>query len=335
MKKEPDYYKILNVSQNATSDEIKKSYRKLSMIYHPDKNKTPDSTGKFQEISSAYEIIGDAQKRKIYDNKNNPFFSMMHSGTNDHELQHLFSQIFSNFSPSVLETSQKKPNQSFHIDPSSFFPNKEDVFSEFIQSNIMGKMMDPSPTSTQNSANVNYNERPSPLSHTLVVSFADMFTGALLPIEIERWIMEDEIKKYETEIIYVPVPKGVDNNEIIVVPNKGNMGYNCAGDIKIFIKLDNSLEFSEFKRHGLDLIIEKSITLKEALCSFSFIIKHLNGTNYTITNNRIIHPGFHKKIPNLGIQREEHTGFLIIMFNIKFPETLSAETIESLKLLDF
>ena len=63
-----DFYDILGVSKNATSDEIKKSYRKLALKYHPDRNRD-DKTAekKFKEISAAYEILKDPQKKSAYD----------------------------------------------------------------------------------------------------------------------------------------------------------------------------------------------------------------------------------------------------------------------------
>lgn len=63
-----DYYKILGVGKNATQKEIKDAYRKLARRHHPDANpNTPDSEEKFKEISEAYEVLGDAKKRKEYD----------------------------------------------------------------------------------------------------------------------------------------------------------------------------------------------------------------------------------------------------------------------------
>ncbi|XP_074316571.1 uncharacterized protein LOC141652862 isoform X2 [Silene latifolia] len=62
-----DYYTTLNVRRNATLDEIKSSYRKLARKYHPDTSKTPGSEEKFKEISAAYEVLSNEEKRGLYD----------------------------------------------------------------------------------------------------------------------------------------------------------------------------------------------------------------------------------------------------------------------------
>src|SRR4249920_66502 len=63
-----DYYGVLGVASNASQDEIKKAYRRLAKRYHPDANQNdPKSADRFKEISEAYQVIGDAEKRKQYD----------------------------------------------------------------------------------------------------------------------------------------------------------------------------------------------------------------------------------------------------------------------------
>ncbi|MFQ6062011.1 MAG: molecular chaperone DnaJ [Methanosarcinales archaeon] len=62
-----DYYEILGVDRNATEKEIKKAYRKLAMKYHPDRNKSKDAEEKFKEISEAYAVLSDKDKRSQYD----------------------------------------------------------------------------------------------------------------------------------------------------------------------------------------------------------------------------------------------------------------------------
>ncbi|MEM3693080.1 MAG: molecular chaperone DnaJ [Candidatus Bathyarchaeia archaeon] len=62
-----DYYEILGVSRNATKEEIKEAFRKLAFQYHPDRNKSPDAAEKFKEISEAYAVLSDDEKRRQYD----------------------------------------------------------------------------------------------------------------------------------------------------------------------------------------------------------------------------------------------------------------------------
>ena len=62
-----DYYEILGINNNASKDEIKKAYRKLALKYHPDKNPTKDAEEKFKEISEAYAVLYDDEKRRLYD----------------------------------------------------------------------------------------------------------------------------------------------------------------------------------------------------------------------------------------------------------------------------
>jgi molecular chaperone DnaJ len=73
-----DYYEVLGVSRNANGDEIKKAFRKLAMEYHPDRNKDHGAEARFKQISEAYEVLSDNEKRSVYDR-------FGHAGLNGHD----------------------------------------------------------------------------------------------------------------------------------------------------------------------------------------------------------------------------------------------------------
>jgi DnaJ-class molecular chaperone len=309
-----NFYNTLEVSEDASIDEIKKSYRRLSMLYHPDKNKNnPDATAKFQKISEAYETLGDKDKKHEYDiTRNNPFAKMMGSNS-QHPMDEMFATFFGGMpftrTPSSVGSQFGNFGQNIRI------------FHNGVQINPQGF--------------VQGMQKPTPIIKTITVPIDKILTGTTIPVDIERWIMQDDLKVFENETVYVNVPKGIDEGEIIVLREKGNsVSEDCKGDIKIFIKINNN---TEFKRSGLDLLLEKTISVKDALCGFSFELKYITGKTYTITNNsgNIITHGYRKIIPNMGFSREQHNGNLVICFNVKFPEKLTDEVMEQLKKIDF
>jgi DnaJ-class molecular chaperone len=328
------FYTVLDVSETATPDEIKKAYRKLSMLYHPDKNgNSSESTEKFQKISEAYEVLGDAEKKKAYDmTQNNPFFKMMglnqSMGPNTghmHPVDELFSSLFG--MPFMGGLNQGPDIQFMGGGPNiRVFQNGRPVQMQQGQ-----QMFGQGPPSFFQQAP----QKPPPIIKHVNVPIDKILTGTTIPVDIERWLIENGLKIFEKETVYVAVPKGIDEGEIILLKEKGNiLSETNKGDIKIFIKIENT---TDFKRNGLDLILNKTITVKEALCGFSFELKYITGKVYTITNNsgNIISHGYQKIIPNMGLTRDGHTGSLLIVFDVKFPEKLSEEVLAALKAIDF
>ena len=105
-----DYYKILGVSKNATPEEIKKSYRKLALQFHPDKNKSKEAEDKFKEINHAYEVLSDPQKKQQYDQFGAAGFDFNFGGFSDPF--EIFEQFFGGASP----FGRRKPAYSLNID---------------------------------------------------------------------------------------------------------------------------------------------------------------------------------------------------------------------------
>jgi len=279
-----DYYKVLGVSKEANSDEIKKAFRKLSLKYHPDKPE--GDTAKFQQINEAYTTLSDPEKKKQYDFKKSggPF---MNGNFNGGIPQDVFNMMFSG---------------GF---PRNGAPNIR-IFRNGVQ------------------INPNAMQKPTPIIKTIHISMEQAYNGDNVPLEIERWIMEENTtKRVETETIYVPISKGIDNNEIIILREKGNIiNDKLKGDIKIFIKVN---KHEHFERHGLNLVFKKNISLKEALCGFKFNIKYFNDKTFTIDNQngRVIEPQSKKIVKGMGIERGNHKGDLIIVFYVNFPSSIS------------
>jgi DnaJ-class molecular chaperone len=315
-----NFYEILECPETSSIDEIKKSYRRLSMIYHPDKNKNnPKATAKFQKINEAYETLGDHDKKKEYDSmRNNPFFKMRGgppSGGGG-SMEDIIANLFGGIPFGHMQSFDNEYGSPFTNSP--FGGGNIRIFHNGVPVNVQG-----------------FSQKPPPIIKNIIVPIDKILTGTIIPIDIERWIINNGIKIFENETVYVTVPKGIDEGELIVLQDKGNSAReDCKGDIKVFVKIENN---SEFKRSGLDLIYEKIITVKEALCGFSFELKYITGKVYTINNNsgNIISNGYKKMIPNMGFTRDSHIGNLIIIFTVHFPDKLTNETIEKLKTIDF
>jgi len=297
------FYNILGVSENSTTDEIKKAYRGLQMKYHPDRtlSNNKESVAMIQKINEAYEYLGDEQKRAEYDmtrNNKNPFTRMnSHCGGGmEVEMEDIFSMFFGGGNP----FGGMPQGSKIHI-------------------------FNGGPMGLHQAMN-----KPIPIIKSITIRLEQVFNGVSLPLEIDRWIVENDKKVFEKETIYVDIPPGIDENEIIILRDRGNIiSEDCKGDIKINILVENC---TQFKRSGLDLILDKKISLKESLCGFSFELKHINEKTYTLNNNKgnVVPPDYKKIYPGMGLKRGEHKGNLIIIFNVDFPEKLSVEQIDKL-----
>lgn len=124
-------YQTLSVSENASQDEIKKSYRRLARQYHPDLNKTKEAEEKFKEINAAYEILSDEEKRRQYDQFGDNMFGgqnfsdFARSRSASEDLDDILSSIFGKggFSQRFSQNSQGFSGFNF----SNFAPENLDV----------------------------------------------------------------------------------------------------------------------------------------------------------------------------------------------------------------
>jgi DnaJ-class molecular chaperone len=341
-----DYYKTLGVDEKASEDELKKSYRKMSMLHHPDKNgNTDESKQKFQELNNAYETLSDPNKRRMYD--------MMRRGGGGHGMPpgggHPFEHVFhfgggghgghggmrsspnghtSQFPPGI-------PEELLHMlfGGQGHGQGPKVVFQTFNPGMRGGGGGGPMPQQTPPIPNPRFQTQVSPpesIIKTVSLPLEQCFNGCMIPIEIDRQIPDNDIVKIEKETIHAQIPKGVLQGDTIILNDCGHMNeYGMKGDIRIIV---NILQHPVFKVEHLDLHIEKNIPLKLAFCGFDFEIHHLNGKVFKLANKpgNVIKPGSIKTIPGLGLEKNGETGSLKIKFNVEFPDTLTSEQIQVL-----
>lgn len=326
-----NHYEALGLEKNASDSEIKKAYRKLSLQYHPDRNSSEEATEKMHEINAAYETLGDGEKRKQYDMESEfgqggiPF-QHMNSMDEFSDINQLFNMMFNGmpgggpFGPGAgIQTFQG----SMPFGMSAGGPGIRVFHSSGGPGNFRAEFSHsfhqaPPP--------------PSPLEKKVELTLEQCYRGCSVPIDIERWTIINGLKVNEIENMTVTFPPGIDEPDTLLIRGQGN-GANpkTRGDIHVSIKIINR---TPFKRQGLDLIYKKTISLRDALCGFTFDISHINGKIFAlnnVANPSVVYPGFKKVIPNLGMTKDNVTGNLIIELDIEFPEKFTEEQIVDLK----
>lgn len=315
MSKPATHYDILGVSREASSDEIKRAYRALSLKWHPDRNSASDAQSKFQEIGAAYETLSDEKRRKEY---NAELDGVRMPVGQEVDLNDIINMMFSQGGiPGMPGMAFGMPG-GVHFGPGGpeihIFHGQMPGSNPFHPSGMFRQM-----------------QKPPAIVKQLDLEFDQAYNGCTVCVSVDKWVINNDVKINETEHIYVSVPQGIDNNEIILVQNCGNtVSPELKGDIKFVVKVNQS---SMFERHGMDLLHKRTISLKESLTGFSFEITHVSGKLLCLNNlkNRtIIQPNYRKIIPNLGMMRDGNVGNLIIEFNVAFPETLTDEQTERL-----
>jgi DnaJ-class molecular chaperone len=330
MEKE-SHYDVLGVPKTASEAELKKAYRVLSLKYHPDRNSTSDAADKIRQINEAYEILSDSSKRRQYDAEQSGRgflsgfhpgmgmpFSHMQSFDEMDDIHDIFKMFFGGVHGGV-PGGGGFPG----VVPGGGFPGGGGGFPGIRIFHSGGPPGGP--------IFHQHIQKPPPITKSVEITIEQAYYGCTLPLLIERWSMMGDLRVQEEETIYITIPQGVDDNEMIALKDKGNsINETCKGDVKIGIHVVNE---TAFKRNGLDLIYKKSILLRDSLCGFSFEFKHLNGKTLNLNNKMnptIVKPNYKKTVAGLGMIRDGVYGNLVIEFDVEFPDSLSKEQIEAI-----
>ena len=253
-------YSLLNVTKGDSVDTIKRAYRKLSLIYHPDKNSDPSSVETFRKINDAYRMIVE-NTMVPYENHND--------------------QI------SLLGKCDEEPVVDIDI----------------------------------------YGDTD--------VTLEQAYNGVSIPMIIRREIRQGNRLNIENVTIYLDIPQGIDNDEIITCDGLGHVirtsdrTNEMMGDVKIRVHLHNDTIFS---RKGLDLIYRRNITLYEALNGVDLVIHHLDGRDLRIKTkeNIMIKPHMSQRIKQYGMKRGCRVGDIVIEFVIVFPDKIQDDALQEL-----
>jgi len=296
------YYDVLGVKNDANENEIKKAYRAMSLKYHPDRNPSAEANTKIQQINEAYETLGDASLRKTYDMKDAMGENLKFGDADQfNDINNIFNMMFNGMGGLGGMGGMPRANIFHNGQPNAF--HTQFHFANHVET----------------------------IKQTILLTLEQCYTGCVYQITIERCINENNQQRKEVEQLYINIPYGINNGETIVISEKGNIINSKKGPVHITISIAKH-EF--FQRDNIDLIYNKTISLKEALCGFHVEINHLSGKRFAInnaTNPSVISPGYKKVIPSFGMKRGDNTGNLIIIFNIEFPETITPEHINLLK----
>ncbi len=339
-----DFYEILEINRDASVSEIKKSYKKLAKKYHPDLNQgDKEAEAKFKEISVAYEVLSDEQKRSNYDRFgedgiNGNFQDSGFGGFGD-----IFGDIFDIFGGGGFQRESGADRRDIPIKGEDIrydvnLSFREAVFG--VEKTISIRRLEEcktcNGTGAEEGSKVETCDRchgtgqmkvqsSSPFGRVVRVVDCDKCHGTGETIENPCKKCHGVGKETVNKKINVKIPAGVDNNTVITMSGEGHVGENGGpkGDLYIYL---NVKEDSVFKRRGNDLYLEMPISYVDAVLGGTIKVPTLTSLiDYEIPKGT--QGGTTFKIKNEGVPfvRREGKGNLYIIIDIIVPKKTSEE----------
>ncbi len=258
-----DYYSVLGVERKASEDEIKKAYRKLAMKWHPDKN--PDdkkAEDKFKELSEAYEVLSDAEKRKMYDQFGHAGAQGGFGG---------FSQQGGFGGPGGFGGGFSREGYGGRANFGQGGDPLQDIFGD-VFGDIFGQRSGARGGPGAARGGARQRSRGSDLRYTLSIPLEDVALGTEKVISFIR----QRDGKDETAKLSVNIPAGVKNGQKLKLAGEGDtpLGGGIAGDLFVLIQIqDHPL----FKREEDDLLMDLPISFTDAILGTSIEVPTLTG----------------------------------------------------------
>jgi DnaJ-class molecular chaperone len=318
-----DYYKILGVSSDASESDIKKAYRSLALIYHPDKN--PTEGERFRTINLAYETLSDPAKRRTYDNSRSG--NAFPSGDGAKIFAERFFTVFSKYSTTPPNTIKKTPDATFSVQLTleECFSGTKRTLS--IERNVLCKTCSGLGARDRSGVKKCTHCGGSGMTRKGLSSITcKECKGSGFIVEISSRCQEckgSQVMK-ENKMLEVTVPPGVTPESKVMVKGMADEMYNyTTGDIIIEIQ---QMPHPIYKRVKDDLTMTIRLTLLEALFGFSKQFKDVDGTLFVVKISHckdVIKPGEVRVIDGKGMPKAKEVdirGDLYIHFEVEFPE---------------
>ena len=270
-----NYYEILGVSKDASQEEIKKAYRKLAIQYHPDKN--PEGVEKFKEIATAYDTLGDENKRRDYDNRmNNPFFN---SGGSSYE--DIINQMFGNRGGNPFANTQRRksaPDKIIKVQVSpieSYFGSEKNIqYIRDFQCNICnGSGGEQQLCSTCNGAGYQVKSFGTGFMAQQMRTACSGCAGRGYTLVHRCYNCGGNGVKPNSHSVTIKLPVGVDNGQYLKLPDLGDFRGYEYGDLVVQIELTPK---DGFEKMNNDLIYSLFLNLEEVQ-NDKFTIPHPTG----------------------------------------------------------
>ncbi|AQQ52958.1 molecular chaperone DnaJ [Planococcus lenghuensis] len=273
-----DYYEVLGVSKDASKEELKKAYRKLSKQYHPDINKEADAADKFKEIKDAYETLSDDQKRAHYDqfghtDPNQGFGGGGFGGAEGFGFEDIFSTFFGGGARRRDPNAPRKGEDLQYVMDIDFmdavFGKDEEIEipKEETCETCDGSGAKPG-TKPQRcphcegtgQMNVTQDTAFGRIVNRRVCHYCEG-TGQIIKEKCPTCHGDGRVVKYKT--IKVVIPAGVEDGQQLRVTGQGGPGINGgpAGDLYVVFRVK---AHDKFKRDGDDIYLELPITFPQA-----------------------------------------------------------------------
>ncbi|RKY89855.1 molecular chaperone DnaJ [candidate division KSB1 bacterium] len=348
-----DYYKILEINENATQNEIRKAYRKLAKKYHPDKNpNNKQAEEKFKDISEAYEVLSDPRKREKYDRLRKFGASGSFSGMNGFDLRDIFGGFKKGKRYSSVNFGDLGLDDIFsqffdfgeNIRQESYAPQKgKDIYSELnipLKTSVEGGKVlikvqreevchrcggtgaEPG-SSIEICSNCGGRGTISEVKGSFAFSKpcpVCFGRGKKISRVCSRCNGKGSVNVLKK--ISLNIPPGIKDGERLRLSGQGNKGIagGTPGDLIVEIHISQD---SFFKRKGNDIYVDIPLNIIQATLGTKIRIKTIYGKKVDLK----IPPGTQSesifRLKGLGVKTKDSTGDMFVNIKIRVPEKLN------------